>query len=90
MKVRVWGLKDLKCSQPGHLLKWRATTFIMGEFAPAAAPIEAAFIGIAKAPDTPIRPRPTAPTVARMIRMALSSSAEDIYPFESVLFSATQ
>jgi hypothetical protein len=75
MKVRVWGLKDLKCSQPGHLLKWRATTFIMGEFAPAAASIEAALIGIAEAAATPIRPIPNTPTAARMIRIAFPPSS---------------
>jgi len=82
MKVRVCGLKELKCSQDGHLPWWWAPpvmTFIMGEFAPAAASIEAAFIGIAEAPDTPIRPSPSAPTVARMIRMAHSSFDDSIH-----------
>jgi hypothetical protein len=60
----------------------------MGEFAPAAASIEAAFIGIAEAPDTPIRPSPTAPTVAKMIRMVLSSFAASIYLFGSDSLSA--
>jgi hypothetical protein len=48
-------------------------TFIMGEVAPTASSIEAAFSGIAEAPDTPIRPSPSAPTAAKTIRMALSS-----------------
>jgi hypothetical protein len=69
MKVRVWGLKDLKCSQPGHLLKWRATAFTMGEFALAAASSEAPFIGIAETATTPIRLIPNAPTAARMMRI---------------------
>jgi len=89
VKVRVCGLKDLKCSQPGHLLKWCATTFIMGEFAPAAASIEAAFIGIAEAPDTPIRPSPSAPTAARIIRMALSPFDDSIHPLENASFFVT-
>jgi len=64
-------------------------TFIMGEFAPAAASIEAAFIGIAEAPDAPIRPSPSAQTVARMIRMALSSFDDSIHPLENASFLAT-
>jgi hypothetical protein len=41
----------------------------MGESVPAAASIEAAFIGIAEPLATPIRLIPTAPTAARMIRI---------------------
>jgi hypothetical protein len=61
----------------------------MGEFAPAAVSIEAAFIGIAEAPATPIRPSPSAPTVARMIRTALSSSDDSIHLLENASFLAT-
>jgi hypothetical protein len=62
----------------------------MGEFAPAAASIEAAFIGIAEAPDdAPIRPSPSAPTVARMMRMALSSFDDSTHPLENASFLAT-
>jgi hypothetical protein len=73
VKVRVCGLKDLKCSQPGHLL-WELTpparTFVVGESAFAAASSEAAFVGIAEAAATPIRLIPNTPTAARMIRIA--------------------
>jgi hypothetical protein len=92
VKVRVCGLKDLKCSQDGHLPWWWAppvTIFITGEFAPAIVSIEAAFIGMAEAPDTPIRPSPSAPTVARMRRMALSSFDDSIHPLENASFLAT-
>jgi len=72
MKVRVCGLKDLKCSQPGHL-PWGLAptrTFVVGESAFAAASSEAAFIGIAEAAATPIRLVPNTPIAARMIRIA--------------------
>jgi hypothetical protein len=72
MKVRVCGLKDLTCSQPGHL-PWGfapTRTFVVGESAFAAASIEAAFIGIAEAAATLIRLIPNTPTAARIIRIA--------------------
>jgi hypothetical protein len=91
MKVRVCGLKDLTCSQPGHL-PWGfapTRTFVVGEVAPAVSSIEAAFIGIAEAPDTPIKPSPSAPTVAKMIRMVLSSFDDSIHSFENASFLVT-
>ena len=72
MKVWVCGLYDLKCLHPGYLPWWwtppaRACT--IGESPPAAALIEAAFIGIAETPVTPIRLIPNAPTATRMVRI---------------------
>jgi hypothetical protein len=61
----------------------------MGEFAPAAASIEAAFIGIAEAPDAQIRPSPSAPTVAKMIRTVLSYFDDSIHPVENASFLVT-
>jgi len=61
----------------------------VSEFASAAVSIEAASIGIAEAPDAPMRPSPSAQTVARMIRMALSSFDDSIHPLENASFLVT-
>jgi len=45
------------------------TALMTGESAPAAALIEAAFIGTAETLATPIRLIPNAPTAARMMRI---------------------
>ena len=49
---------------------------MIGESAPAAALIAAAFIEIAEAPDAPMRLIPKAPTAARMIRIVLPRSVK--------------